>query len=300
MSRPSGLGRGLSALLPAATPSQSGLLNVRLTALRPNPRQPRVSFDEAALDELAASIRSVGLLQPVVVRPAGPDAYEIVAGERRVLAARRAGLQEIPAVVRRTEDDQLLVEALVENVHRADLNPIEEAEAYEQLLEDFGLTHDELARRLGRSRSAVSNALRLLALEHPLRERVASGALSAGHARALLALPAGERRSRAAQRVLADRLSVRETEELVRFLLQDDASGTSLRARQPASRSRRSPYTGLQQRLSDALATRVRITGTSRRGRVVIDYAGAQDLQRLLEVLSRGTGESLANEEPLA
>jgi ParB family transcriptional regulator, chromosome partitioning protein len=298
MTRPSGLGRGLGALLPAAQPGQSGLLTLRLSSIVPNPRQPRERFDEEALDELSRSITEIGVLQPVLVRPAREQdgRYELIAGERRFRAARMAGLDEIPAVVRHTEDAQLLTEALVENIHRADLNPIEEASAYQQLLDDFGLTHEELATRLGRSRSAISNALRLLALPETLMRMVAEGALSAGHARTLLALDSASQQERAAQRVLAEGLSVRATEDLVRRLLDRPDPSTMDELAKAAKARKSSPYQGLQRRIADALSTKVEIKGTSRRGRVVIDYSGSADLERLLTILSRGTGRDLLAE----
>lgn len=299
MTRPGGLGRGLGALLPAAAPGQSGLVNLDLRLIVPNPRQPREHFDEAALTELADSIRQVGILQPVLVRPADEDGrYELVAGERRYRAAQLAGLDEVPAVVRHTSDADLLTEALVENLHRADLNPLEEAAAYRQLLDDFHMTHEGLARRLGRSRSAISNTLRLLALPPGVQQPVADGALSAGHARTLLALDRPEDQERAAQRVLAEGLSVRATEELVRRMLtgRDGADDAMADLADAARKRHRSPYEGLQRRVADALATRVQIKGSAKRGRIVIDYAGAADLERLLEILSRGTGENLLAE----
>jgi len=292
VTRQGGLGRGLGALIPSAGPGQSGLTTIPLSALDPNPRQPREAFDEVALDELAASIREVGLLQPIVVRPGAPGRYEIIAGERRYRAAARAGLEEIPAVVRRTGDEAMLTEALVENIHRSDLNPIEEALAYQQLLDDFGMTHDALAAKLAKSRSTITNTLRLLTLPPRLQEQVAAGLLSAGHARALLGLPSAEQQERVAQRIAAEGLSVRATEELVRQLVAGaDAAASATRPRTTST-----PYAHVQDRLSDALATRVRITGTPRRGRVVIDYSGPEDLERLLTVLSRGTGQDLLSE----
>ena len=295
MTRPSGLGRGLGALLPAAQPGQSGLLNLRLSAIIPNPRQPRESFDEASLDELARSITEIGVLQPVLVRP-GPDGrYELIAGERRYRAAGMAGLDEIPAIVRHTEDAHLLTEALVENIHRTDLDPIEEASAYQQLLDDFGLTHEELAGRLGKSRSAISNALRLLSLPDSLMSMVSAGTLSAGHARTLLALDSAAQQERVAQRILAEGMSVRATEELVRRLLERPEKSLDDLARAARNRSS-SPYQGLQRRLSDALNTKVEIKGTARRGRVVIDYSGNADLERLLGILGRGSGRDLLAE----
>jgi ParB family chromosome partitioning protein len=304
VSRQGGLGRGLAALIPAAAPGQSGLIHVKTDQLIPNPRQPRAEFDQAALEELAASIRLMGLLQPILVRPApdgaapdGREKYEIVAGERRFRAARLAGLEEIPAVVRHTADEALLTEALVENVHRADLNPLEEALAYRQLLDDFGITHEALASRLGKSRSAISNALRLLNLPAAVQERVVTGTLSAGHARTLLSLDNPEQQERAAQRVVAEGMSVRATEDLVKRFLQTAANENALAALALAAKKRKSsPYAHVQRRLSDALGTKVEIKGTARRGRVVIDYAGRDDLERLLEIMGRGTGEDLLRE----
>jgi ParB family transcriptional regulator, chromosome partitioning protein len=299
MTRPSGLGRGLGALLPAAAPGRSGMQTLLISAIRPNPKQPREYFDEETLDELARSITEVGILQPILVRPVDQEEgrYEIVAGERRFRAARMAGLDEVPAIIRHTQDSQLLTEALVENIHRADLNPIEEAAAYQQLLDDFGMTHEELAQRLGKSRSAISNALRLLALPEELMRLVAEGPLSAGHARALLALDSAAQQEKTGTRVVAEGLSVRATEELVRRLLAGGDRDTALANLAKAAKARHaSPYQGLQRRLSDTLNTKVQIKGTARRGRVVIDYAGSADLERLLDILSRGTGENLLAE----
>lgn len=303
--RPSGLGRGLSALLPEGGPGQSGVLELSLTSILSNPRQPRSRFDDEGLDELAASVGQVGILQPVLVRPsADGHRYELVAGERRLRAAERAGLTEIPAIVRRTGDEQLLTEALVENIHRTDLDPLEEALAYQQLLEDFGVTHDELARRLGRSRSAISNSLRLLNLPAAIQQRVADRQLSAGHARALLALADPSEQERLAERVASEGLSVRTVEDEVRRSLEGppeptrgDTSGDN--SRSSGSGRSRSPYEDLQRRLSDALATKVAIAGTRQRGRLVIDYAGTEDLERLLHILSRGTGHELVEEPPV-
>ncbi|HUH07248.1 MAG TPA: ParB/RepB/Spo0J family partition protein [Egibacteraceae bacterium] len=297
MSRPSGLGRGLGALIPSAGPGETGLINLRLSEVVPNPRQPRGAFDVDALEELAQSLREVGLLQPIIVRPVDDQRYEIVAGERRFRAARLAGLEEIPAVVRRTEDTQLLTEALVENIHRADLNPLEEAAAYQQLIDDFDVTHEALATKLGKSRSAISNALRLLTLPPSLQHKVAEGALSAGHARTLLPLGSAERQERLAQRIIAEGLSVRETEGLVRRSLEGPGeSGAALSALAKAAKERRaSPFEHLQATLGEALATRVTIKGSPRRGKVVIDYAGQEDLDRLLAVIARGTGADLGN-----
>lgn len=296
MSKPGGLGRGLGALIPAASPGQSGLVTVPVTELEPNPRQPRDRFDEQSLQELALSLAEVGMLQPIVARPLPQGGYQIIAGERRFRAARIAGLTEVPVVVRRTEDAQLLTEALVENVHRADLDPIEEATAYRQLLDDFGLTHDALANKLGKSRSAISNSLRLLALPPAVTDLVISGALSAGHARAILGLPDSDQQASVARRVAAEGMSVRATEELVRSALEraekrSEEVMTDLA--EEARKRKRSPFTHVEERLMDALATKVQIKGSVKRGRVVIDFAGAEDLERLLDILGRGSGQDL-------
>lgn len=269
-------------------------MTLRLSSVVPNPHQPREAFAEQPLAELAHSIRQVGVLQPILVRPRGDGRYETIAGERRLRAAELAGLTEIPAVVRHTEDRDLLTEALLENLHRVDLNPLEEAGAYRQLLDDFGLTHDALAEKLGRSRSAISNTLRLLGLPPTVQHLVADGTLSAGHARALLTLADSGDQERVAARIVAEGLSVRAAEEIVRALEDEAASPDD--PERSSRRRRPSPYRDVQDRLVDALATRVRITGTARRGRVVIDYAGEEDLERLLEILSRGTGQDLLSE----
>lgn len=300
MTRQGGLGRGLGALIPAAEAGEAALVNVKLTAIVANPRQPRTAFDEEGLQELADSLREVGLLQPVLVRPLEEGSYELVAGERRVRAARLAGLEEIPAVVRQTDESELLTEALVENLHRTDLNPLEEAAAYQQLLEDFGMTHDDLATKLGKSRSAISNALRLMSLPPGLQQQVVGGEVTAGHARALLALEDRESQERLGQRVVDEGLTVRETEDAVRAELSresgDRESGDRRRGDRGGRSRASSPYEGLQRRLADALATRVQITGSPNRGRVVIDYAGQEDLERLLAILSNGAGEDLLSE----
>lgn len=297
MSKPKGLGRGLGALIPAASPGQSGLVVVPLADLRPNPRQPRERFDQGPLEELAESLAQVGMLQPIVARPLPDGGYQIVAGERRFRAARMAGLDEVPVVVRHTEDAQLLTEAVIENVHRADLDAIEEATAYRQLLDDFGLTHEALAGRLGKSRSAISNSLRLLGLPESVQELVAGGAVSAGHARALLGLEEAADQVRIAEQVVAEGLSVRVTEDLVRGIGDQrarsaDAAMDDLAAAARRRRSRRT-FGHVEQRLGDALATKVEIKGTVKRGRLVIDFSGTEDLERLLEILGRGSGQDL-------
>ncbi len=289
MTRHAGLGRGLDALIPAAAQGRSGLTRIRLTQISSNPRQPRGDFDDAGLEELANSLRQVGMLQPVLVRAAGDHRFELIAGERRTRAARLAGLEEIPAIVRETDDAALLTEALVENIHRTDLNPLEEAAAYQQLLDDFGVTHDQLAERLGRSRPAITNALRLLALPPQIQQRIATGALRAGHARALLALPDAHAQERLAQRVVSEGLSVRATEDLVRALLAE-ADGDGAPGPTPP---RPRPLAHVERRLSDVLATKVAVQGDADRGRLLIEFSGAEDLERLLGILSRGTGASL-------
>ena len=284
-------------MIPTAGPGTSGLLTLRRNELVPNPRQPRTTFADEALQELAESLRQVGMLQPILVRPRPDGRYEIVAGERRFRAAALAGLETVPAVVRHTGDDQLLTEALVENIHRADLSPLEEAAAYQQLLSDFGMTHEALAARLGKSRSAISNTLRLLGLAPGAQERLASGALSAGHARALLGIEDPRRQESLARRVIAEGLSVRGTEELVRTAaLEPRTADQALAGLAARAKERPQGAGGLEQRLGEALSTSVRVTGSSRRGRIIIDFAGRADLERILAVVERGTGQTISEE----
>jgi len=265
---------------------------IPLDAIVPNPRQPRSVFDDEALAELAHSVREVGLLQPIVVRPLPGDRFELVMGERRWRAAREAGLTAIPAIVRVTGDQDLLRDALLENLHRSELNPLEEAAAYDQLLRDFGCTHDELAVRLGRSRPQISNTLRLLRLPAAVQRRVAAGVLSAGHARALLGLDSAEAQEKLAHRIVAEGLSVRATEEIV-TLGNDLAEGKRARPR-----SRRLTAPGLSElaaRLSDRYETRVRVDVGRTRGTVTIDFGSLDDLQRILQLMAPG---ERATEEP--
>jgi ParB family chromosome partitioning protein len=292
VSRVGGLGRGLDALIPTATAERGGLRTVPLSAIQPNPRQPREAFDQQSLAELAQSLQTVGLLQPIVVREEPEGRYQIIAGERRYRAAQLAGFDEIKAVIRHTGQDQVLTEALVENIHRVDLNALEEAAAYQQLLDDFGFTHEQLAARLGKSRSTITNTLRLLSLEPDLQRQLASGALSPGHARALLAIEQSELRRQAAERIVDEGLSVRAAEQLVRRLLAE----ARRQAPMDASPAKRAAYPDLERRLSDVFATKVRITGSARRGQVVIDFSGRDDLQRLLGVLEGGVGDGLQRE----
>ena len=262
----------------------------------PNPRQPRQVFDEDDITELAASIKEVGLLQPIVVRRVDDEdgraeSYELVMGERRLRAAKEAGLETIPAVVRYTEDQDLLRDALLENLHRVQLNPLEEAAAYQQLLDDFSCTHAELSKRIARSRSQISNTLRLMKLPPLVQRRLAAGVLSAGHARALLGLPDVAAMERLAQRIVAEGLSVRATEELV--ALHDEppqAQNTRQTRRTAGSRTRRSaPLPALSTQLSDVFDTRVKVTRGSKKGRITIEFAGDEDLARIVETLVPGT-----------
>lgn len=256
--------------------------------IRPNPRQPRTVFDEDALAELVSSIREIGVLQPVVVRPVGTDesgapAYELIMGERRLRATQEAGLARIPAIVRETDDDDLLRDALLENLHRSQLNALEEAAAYQQLLDDFGCTHEELARRIHRSRPQISNTLRLLRLPPLVQRRVAAGVLSAGHARALLGLPDAAAMERLAQRIVAEGLSVRATEEIV--TLGGDPERRAP-VRRPRAGERSAALDDLAARLSDRFDTRVKIALGKSKGRLTVEFASVQDLNRILASLS--------------
>lgn len=290
MTRRTGLGRGLAALIPPGEDVQASLIEVDIDALVPNPHQPREVFDDEELEGLAASIKDMGLLQPVVVRRGDGQRYDLIAGERRVRAARMAGLDRLPAIVRHTEDADLLKEALVENIHRVQLNPLEEAAAYRQLLDDFGFTQEELATSLGRSRPSITNALRLLSLPAPIQRRVAAGVLSAGHARAVLGLSDAADQESVADRIVSEGLSVRATEELVRVKLLDEYESD-----RPRRRSPRPPIPGgmveLQDDLSQALRTRVRISMGAKRGRIQIEFDGVDGLGRIVDVIARGLGD---------
>jgi ParB family chromosome partitioning protein len=305
-----GLGRGLGALIPTATPvpvaqvsgaagvagaapsteAEFGLspvpgarfAEIAVDSIVPNPKQPRTVFDEEALAELKASIDEVGFLQPIVVRDVGPQKYELVMGERRWRAAQELGRSTIPAIIRDTRDDAMLRDALLENIHRADLNPLEEAAAYQQLLDEFGATHEELARRIGRSRPQISNTIRLLNLPAPVQRRVAAGVLSAGHARALLAMEHGDQQEALATRIVAEGLSVRATEELVALTAADGP------AKAPAKR-RSKPHapalTDLAERLSDRFDTRVRVDIGRSKGKITIEFATVDDLERIVGII---------------
>ncbi|MBU4215648.1 MAG: ParB/RepB/Spo0J family partition protein [Actinobacteria bacterium] len=256
---------------------------VPVASIRPNPRQPRTVFDEDDLAELVGSIREVGVLQPVVVRPAG-DGYELIMGERRLRATKEAGLATIPAIVRDTQDGDLLRDALLENLHRAQLNPLEEAAAYQQLLDDFGCTQEELAARVQRSRPQISNTLRLLRLPAGVQRRVAAGVLSAGHARALLGLADGAAIERLAQRIVAEGLSVRAVEEIVS--LGGDEPQAKERRVAPRAGARNVAVDDLAARLSDRFDTRVKVALGKSRGRLTVDFASVQDLNRILALLA--------------
>lgn len=248
--------------------------------VRPNARQPRQVFEEEALAELVHSIREVGLLQPVVVRPAGDDSYELIMGERRWRASQEAGLTAIPAIVRDTDDNDMLRDALLENLHRSQLNPLEEAAAYGQLLEDFGCTHDELAQRIGRSRPQISNTLRLLKLSPAVQRRVAAGVLSAGHARALLSVEDADLQDRLAARVTAEGISVRGLEEIVSV-----GPGRGGAARTQRSRPTAPGLSDLAERLSDRFETRVKVDLGKAKGKITVEFASLDDLRRIVEVM---------------
>ncbi|XXZ50261.1 ParB/RepB/Spo0J family partition protein [Streptomyces cavourensis] len=261
-------------------------------SITPNPRQPREVFDEDALAELVTSIKEVGLLQPVVVRKLGADRYELIMGERRLRASREAGLERIPAIVRDTEDEKLLLDALLENLHRAQLNPLEEAAAYDQLLKDFKCTHDQLADRIGRSRPQVSNTLRLLRLSPPVQRRVAAGVLSAGHARALLSVDDSEEQDRLAHRIVAEGLSVRAVEEIV--TLMGSRPTSSPKPKGPRAGGRLSPaLSDLATRLSDRFETRVKVDLGQKKGKITVEFASMEDLERILGSLAPGEGKVL-------
>lgn len=319
-----GLGRGLGALIPTApspgtavatddsrapasdvpTPAQFSVsagaaappsaelspvpgarfAELPVSAIEPNAKQPRHVFDEDALEELKASIQEVGLLQPIVVREIGSGRYELVMGERRWRAAEAVGRDTIPAIVRDTRDDAMLRDALLENIHRANLNPLEEAAAYQQLLDEFGATHEELAKRIGRSRPQISNTIRLLNLPAPVQRRVAAGVLSAGHARALLGLDDGDAQEQLALRIVAEGLSVRATEELVSLAL---ANGTAKKAAPTARRPKvHAPaLNDLADRLSDRFDTRVKVDIGRNKGKITIEFATVDDLERIVGMI---------------
>ncbi len=287
-----GLGKGLGALIPTASmPGGGGLQDLPISDVRPNTYQPRQHFDEELLTSLADSVREVGVLQPILVRPLADGGYELIAGERRWRAARRAGLQTIPALVRDVDDAGALEQALVENLHRSDLNPLEEAAAYQQLIDDFELTHDEVAARVGRSRATVSNILRLMQLPPAIQRLLQLGQVQMGHARALLGTPDRAFQEQLARRVATDGLSVREVEDAVR--LRNEGAGSSRQpAASPPPRLRSPGLLELEERLCDLYSTRVHISmGTKNAGKISIDFATVEDLERIYRIMN-GAGSA--------
>ena len=277
-----GLGTNLDALIPTSLTVGGNEVaqqnEVSIDSISPNPKQPRTVFNEEAMAELVASIKEIGILQPPVVRQTSPGRYELVMGERRFRAAKLAGLRSIPVIIRQTPDNELLREALIENIHRSQLNPLEEAAAYTQLLQDFNCTHDELAQKLGRSRPLISNTMRLLNLPASVQSRVASGVISAGHARALLGLSNESQIDQLAKRTVAEGLSVRAVEEIIAATSPKAASKTKKKS------SGTSPEVNeIAERLGDHLDTRVKIKGGKGKGEISIEFAGFADLARIVK-----------------
>ena len=292
MTKRGGLGRGLSALIPGAPEEGlTGLAEVPVGAIQPNRRQPRSLFDDEALQALALSIQEVGILQPIVVRKAGAG-YELIAGERRLRAAKLAGLATVPIILRESDDSESLREALIENIHRENLNPIELAEAFRELLEELGLKQETLAERLGVSRSHVANTIRLLQLPSDVQQLLAEGKVQAGHGRALLALAEGEAQKTLALRAVAEELSVREVEELVRNYLEHPVAKGADKSPMVAPGSPEASSLGeVEEILSEQLATRVSIQMGAKRGRVVIEFGSPDDLERIVsEIVGSGPG----------
>ena len=287
MARPGGLGRGLGALIPTGIADVgASLTELPISSIRPNPQQPREHFDEEALASLAESIREVGVLQPVLVR-ATDDGYELIAGERRWRAARRVGLQTLPAIVRVADDAAMLQQAIVENVQREQLNPLEEAAAYQQLIEDFSFTHDEVATRVGKSRTTITNTLRLLQLPPTIQRYLKDGSLRMGHARALLGTPDRAFQEQLAKRCVNEDLSVRDVEEAIRAREETPAARASDKS-EPSNRLRPPGLLELEELLGDFLETRVRITMGPRHGRVQVDFANLEDLERIYRAMTQG------------
>jgi ParB family chromosome partitioning protein len=311
VARLSGLGKGLGALIPADAPGHDGevarLEDLPVSSILPNPHQPRVHFDEESLAELSASIREIGVLQPVLVHPLDNGTYRLIAGERRWRAARRAGLQMIPAIVRVTDELGTVERALVENLHRADLTPLEEAAAYQQLSDDFGMTHEQIAARVGKSRSAITNTLRLMSLPASVQHLLADGRLSAGHAKALLASPDRARQEQLAKLSASENWSVRMIEEAIRVGNAESpesapppstvgdagaAGGTGGPGAAAASAPPRLRPPGLlelEHLLADYLSTRVSVTHSSRRGKLVVEFADLEDLERIYHLINSST-----------
>ena len=294
MARRSGLGKGLGSLIPTTERLQDSdaiLRELPISEIVANTYQPRSHFDEEALVSLSASIRSVGVLQPILVRELGEDSYELIAGERRWRAAKRAGLQSIPAIVRTAEDEGSLEQALVENLHREDLGALEEAAAYQQLIEEFKLTQDQVATRVGKSRSAVANTMRLLQLPASIQRLLGEGQLSAGHARALLGTPDRAFQEKLAKAAVSEKLTVREVEDRVREhdgIAATDAGTTTTGGTKPSATVRPAPLLELEEMLSDHLDTRVAVSMGQRKGRIVIDFSTLEDLERVYRVIVDG------------
>jgi ParB family chromosome partitioning protein len=279
-----GLGTNLDSLIPTsltvAGTEVAQQNEIPLSQISPNPKQPRKIFDESAMAELVASIKSIGILQPPVVRKVAENKYELVMGERRYRAAQIAGFTSIPVIIRQTPDNELLREALIENIHRSNLNPLEEGAAYAQLLSDFGCTQDELAVKLGRSRPLISNTIRLLNLPDSVQRRVASGVLSAGHARALLGLTDGAEIEKLAARIVAEGLSVRATEEIIATL-----KPTTTTPKKSAVKGTTGAGLAAAELLSDYLDTRVTVQSGKGKGKIVIEFSGSEDLQRIVDLI---------------
>lgn len=281
MAKRGGLGTNLDALIPLSVNDvEVGAQDeIDINLIDPNPRQPRTIFDQDALQELVASIKEIGILQPPVVRKAG-GRYELIMGERRLRAAKLAGLLRIPVIIRQTPNNELLREALIENIHRSQLNALEEGAAYSQLLNDFNCTQEELAKKLGRSRTVITNTIRLLNLPTSVQQKVAAGTISAGHARALLGLSDSSTIEKLANRIVAEGLSVRTIEEIIAISKPESK-------RKSGKTKKSSPeLKELGDQLGDVLDTRVRIESGSGKGEIIIEYAGAEDLQRLLKLIS--------------
>ena len=280
-----GLGTNLDSLIPTSLTVAGNEVaqqnEVSVDSISPNPKQPRTVFNEEAMAELVASIKEIGILQPPVVRQTSPGRYELIMGERRFRAAKLAGLRSIPVIIRQTPDNELLREAIIENIHRSQLNPLEEAAAYTQLLQDFNCTHDELAQKLGRSRPLISNTMRLLNLPPTVQRKVAAGVISAGHARALLGLTDESDIEKLANRIVAEGLSVRATEEAVAI--------HSPKKKSAAGKSNKATASGetlaAAELLSDYLDTRVSVQGVTGKGKIVIEFAGREDLQRIVDLI---------------
>ena len=279
-----GLGTNLDSLIPTsltvAGTEVAQQNEIPLSHISPNPKQPRQIFDETAMAELVTSIKSVGILQPPVVRKVAENKYELIMGERRYRAAQIAGFTSIPVIIRQTPDNELLREALIENIHRSNLNPLEEGAAYAQLLSDFGCTHDELAAKLGRSRPLISNTIRLLNLPDSVQRKVASGVLSAGHARALLGLTDGSEIEKLASRIVAEGLSVRATEEIIATL-----KPTTTTPKKSSVKGTSGAGLAAAELLSDYLDTRVTVQSGKGKGKIVIEFSGSEDLQRIVDLI---------------